>query len=398
MYFAGTRQSRDAQARHYVSRNARPTPAIIEAMKAAVWTVRLPWSILLAAVPLTLLGWIALARCDELFGGNVPYLRQQIVWSILGFSAMLGVSTFNYRVLCRLSYWLFGLSLLLLLAVYRFPAINGAHRWIRIGPVGLQPSEFAKVAFVLALARYLMYRENYRRLGGLLLPLVISMVPLLLVLKEPDLGMALLFLPVFFLMLFVAGARARDLAALVLAGLLLAPLLWTQMSAEQKSRVYGRFSINRAGRPARDAQAAMQLHQAKRMAALGGLWGSLLDGQAIEDAGAYHLPEARTDFIFCVIKERLGLPGVAAVLALYGLLAWRGLAIAAATREPFGRLVAVGVTAMVLLQASDQHGHERRAAAGDRAAAAASELWRLGVFGPCRRLGAAFERRPAARL
>ena len=87
------------------------------------------------------------------------------------------------------------------------------------------------------------------------------------------------------------------------------------------------------------------------MFALGGPWGSLLGGQPTEDMAVYRLPEAQTDFIFCVVKERLGLPGLALVVGLYGVLAWRGLAIAAATREPFGRLVAVGVTATISLQA-----------------------------------------------
>ncbi len=90
------------------------------------------------------------------------------------------------------------MAIVLLAAVYFFPPINRAHRWIRLGPIGLQPSELAKVAFVLALARYLMYRENYRRLRGLLAPLALTLVPVLLILKEPDLGTALVFLPVLF--------------------------------------------------------------------------------------------------------------------------------------------------------------------------------------------------------
>jgi cell division protein FtsW (lipid II flippase) len=305
--------------------------------------------VLAAAAPLVLLGWMAIARCDELTDANGHFLRQQIVWSALGLIAMLGVSLPSYRLLCRWSYLIFFLSLGLLVAVYFFPRINDAHRWIRIGPIGLQPSEFAKVAYVLALSRYLMYRENYRRLLGLLLPLAISTAPLLLILKEPDLGMALLFLPVLFIMLFAAGARRGDLAILLIAGLALTPLLWTQMSRDQKLRVTAVFDQPPADeRPAREGY---QLHQAKRMLAMGGVWGSLLAGPATDETAAYHLPEARTDFIFCVIKERLGLPGLLLTVTLYGLLAWRGLVIAANTREPFGRLVAVGVVAMLSTQA-----------------------------------------------
>ena len=87
------------------------------------------------------------------------------------------------------------------------------------------------------------------------------------------------------------------------------------------------------------------------MLALGGCWGSLWTGQPVADRSAYRLAEAATDFIFCVVKERLGLPGVALTLALYAILAWRGLTIAAAVGEPFGRMVAVGLTAMIVMQA-----------------------------------------------
>ena len=99
---------------------------------------------------------------------------------------------------------------MLLVAVYWFPPVNGAQRWIRFGPVGLQPSEFAKLAFVLGLARYLMYRDSYRRWRDCWCRLALVMVPLLLMLKEPDLGTALVFLPVLFVMLFAAG-RGGDI-------------------------------------------------------------------------------------------------------------------------------------------------------------------------------------------
>ena len=150
--------------------------------------------------------------------------------------------------------------MLLLVVVYFFPAINNAHRWIRLGPISLQPSEFAKVAFVAALARYLMYRENYRRLRGLMVPLAITTLPVLLILREPDLGTAAVFLPVLFVMLFAAGARRRDLAMLLIAGLMLMPLLWTQMSFEQKSRITSLF--DQPAPTQRPSDDAYHLHQA----------------------------------------------------------------------------------------------------------------------------------------
>lgn len=317
-------------------------------MTFSQWARRMPWSLVAVAALLVAAGWLGIARAEELAGTGGRLARQQIIWSILAAAAMLAVTLPNYRVVCRWSYVLFLGALALLVLVYFFPAINGARRWIRVGPVGFQPSEVAKVAFVLALARYLMYRENYRRFWGMAAPLGIALVPVILILREPDLGTALVFLPVFFAMLFAAGARRADLAKLALLGLVTLPLLWTQMSLEQKSRVTALFQQAPPGEAATGD--AYHLRQAKQMFALGGTWGSLVTGPVVDDPAAYHLPEARSDFVFCVLTERLGLWGAGVVLGLFALLVGRGLAIARATRDPFGRLVAVGLCTLVAVQ------------------------------------------------
>ena len=95
---------------------------------------------------------------------------------------------------------------------------------------------------------------------------------------------------------------------------------------------------------------AYQLYQARKMMALGGTWGSFFSGQATEDLAVYHLPEDHTDFIYCVLGERFGLPGLALVLVLYGVLVWRTAVVALETREPFGRLLAAGVAALLAVQ------------------------------------------------
>ncbi len=316
-------------------------------MRLNQWARRLPWSVLILANLLLALGWVGIARCEDLTGGG-PYLRLQIVWSTLALVAMLVVTLPSYRVLCRFSYGIFALALALLVLVYLFPPVNGARRWIRVGPLGLQPSEFAKIAYVMALARYLMYRDNYRRMRGLWLPLALTFLPLGLILREPDLGTSLVFLPVLFVMLFAAGARRWHLGILVLAGVLSLPVVWAGMSLDQQSRVTALFEQSGPGEPITPRN--YQLRQAKQVMALGGWWGSLVAGPAVEDSAAYRLPEARSDFIFCILAERLGLAGIALLLFLYGLLIWRGLAVAVATREPFGRLVAVGLTFLVAVQ------------------------------------------------
>jgi cell division protein FtsW (lipid II flippase) len=169
-----------------------------------------------------------------------------------------------------------------------------------------------------------------------------------LILREPDLGTALVFIPVLLLMLFAAGARRRDLALVLFAGLLVLPVLWSQMSREQRSRVTAMVEQTAPGqRPTADG---FHLHQAKKMLALGGVWGSFWSSEPIDDRSIYRVPEPATDSIVVVLGERYGLVGVGLLLLLYVALIWRGLVVAEATREPFGRLVAAGIVSLFAVE------------------------------------------------
>jgi cell division protein FtsW (lipid II flippase) len=308
----------------------------------------MPWEVVLVCAALVALSIAGIERSEALSGGSGRHLYRQLLWACVCSAAMLAASVPNYRHLIHLSYPAFFASLALLAAVFWFPPINGAQRWIRMGPIGLQPSEFAKLAFVLGLARYLMYRDSYRQLLGLCVPLVLVMVPLLLVLKEPDLGTALVFLPVLFAMLFAAGARKRHLALLVAIAVAVLPLLWSQMSREQKSRITALGEQTHASeRPTDDGY---HLHQAKMQLSLGGWTGTYFGGTPDGNDPYCFVPEPHTDSISAILGERYGLWGWALLLSLFFLLAWRTLAIAQHTREPFGRLVAIGVTTLIATQ------------------------------------------------
>jgi cell division protein FtsW (lipid II flippase) len=299
------------------------------------------------AFGLMAIGLAAIARGDELTDGPDLWSRQ-LVWVAAAGAAMFGATIAHYRLLRGGAYPLFAVCLLLLLAVYFTPAKNGAHRWIPLGLADFQPAELTKLAFILALASYLVHRSSYRRLTGLLVPFVIALVPVALILREPDLGTSMVFLPVLFAMLFAAGARPRHLAVIACGGVLVLPLMWAGMSAEQRSRVVTLFVQRDIGRaPTGDGY---HLHQSKQVLALGRVWGSEMGGPAIDDPLAYHLPAARTDFVFCLVGERFGLVGACGTLALYVLLFASGLRVAAKTREPFGRLLAVGIVALVATQ------------------------------------------------
>ncbi len=309
---------------------------------------RVPWSVVVAAMALVMLGLAGISRGDQLAGSGA-YFTRQLVWVGLAIPTLIAAAWVPYRSLRPVSYLLFGVTIVLLLLVFLMPARGGARRWIPLGLFDMQPSELAKLTFILALSHYLMYRRNFRRFLGLFTPFLLTLVPLVLVLKEPDLGTALLFLPMLLAMLLAAGARLRHLMLIGMMGVAVTPVLWLGMNAEQKSRVVSLLTqVENGPVPRGDGY---HLYQSKRMLSLGGTWGSELSGMPVDDPAAYHLPAARTDFVFCLIGERFGLFGSLLTLAIYSVLVVKGLAIAHSTREPFGRLLATGIVTLLATQA-----------------------------------------------
>ena len=309
---------------------------------------RVPWSVVTAASLLAALGLAGISRGDQLVGSGLHFHRQ-LIWMALAVPALIMAAWVPYRSLRPASYLLFGVTTVLLLLVFLMPAHQGARRWIPMGFFDMQPSELAKLTYILALSHYLMFRRNFRHFLGLFTPFLLTLVPLVLVLKEPDLGTALLFLPMLFAMLLAAGARVRHLVLIGMMGVAVTPVLWLGMNVEQKSRVVSLLTqVENGPAPRGDGY---HLFQSKRMLSLGGTWGSDLAGMPVDDPAAYHLPAARTDFVFCLIGERFGLIGSLLTLATYAVLIIKGLSIAASTREPFGRLLATGIVTLLATQA-----------------------------------------------
>lgn len=308
---------------------------------------RFVWLVPLMAAALLGVGLLAMSRGDELAASGA-FARRQAVWGLLSVVALFATTLVSYRRLRRWSYPLYAVSLVLLVAVYLFPAKYHSHRWIPLGIADFQPSELAKLAYILTLSFYLRHRRNYRNLSGLLLPFTITAVPVVLILREPDLGTSLLFFPVLYAMLFAAGARLRHLVAIGLLGVAMLPVLWKVMSAEQRSRITAVFTQADGGlAPTGDGY---HLHQSKQMLALGGLWGSEITGMPVSDAAAYRLYASRTDFIYCLVGERYGTWGGAGALLLYAGLLGSCLVVAGSTQEPFGRLLCVGIAALLAAQ------------------------------------------------
>lgn len=306
-----------------------------------------PWTLLIAAAVLLLFGWAAIHRFETLHRESHFFFRRQLVWSVLAALAALLVGFGPWRRVHAWAYPLYIVSLLLLLLVFFFPPVNGAHRWIRIGPAGFQPSELAKLAVVLVVARLLAGIASVRW-RDILAPAALTSAAMILVAAEPDLGTALVLAPVFLTMLFVRGAKKRQIAALVLIGAAAAPLLWMHMSGEQRSRVTALFEETVPGKAPSDD--AYQLYQGRRTFAFGGVFGSLLGEDAVNDLDAFPLPEGQGDFILCSVAERFGLLGVAIVFAAYSLYVYSGLRIVTTTEDTFAALAAIGLVAIIAVQ------------------------------------------------
>jgi cell division protein FtsW len=302
-----------------------------------------PW-LFFAAIALSAIGLAVVYSAGAWLGHTVHqqweyFLVRQAAFLAVGIVAMLGLSRLDYRLLRRFAPQLMlGAIALLFLVLLTGDEINGARRWIRVGPVGLQPSEVAKVALAIFLAAMLARQgERIRAFRTGFLPVMtISGFTMVLVLLEKDLGTTILMGALTLIMLFIAGTR---LSYVVAAVMLAAPIVWQQILGVDYRR--GRLEEFLAGD-------GYQVHQALIGIGSGGPWGLGL-GQGRQKLG--FLPENHTDFILATVGEELGFVGIVLVIGLMTLLVWRGLAVARRARDRFGTYLAAGLSALFGLQA-----------------------------------------------
>ncbi|MFO0840007.1 MAG: FtsW/RodA/SpoVE family cell cycle protein [Phycisphaerae bacterium] len=296
-----------------------------------------------------------LEQLQTLIGSNT--LRQGL-FLVTGLGLMLLVLAPSYQKLGRSAYWAYWIviGLLLLLVIDRYidlpliPVKRFTRRWVELGPFSIQPSEFVKVALILALARYLRFRDSYRRWIGLLPPFALTLLPMVLILLQPDLGTLLMLLPVLFSMLFVAGARMRHIGTIIIAGAAILPAFYFYgMQDYQKVRVQVVLKQETADEKWHRQGPGFQLRQSKVALGTGGLWGEGYGRGAFIEHGL--LPEEHNDFIFAIIGHQWGFVGALLIVLAYGLIVVYGMEIATSTNDPFGRLLAVGVVVMIVTQA-----------------------------------------------
>ena len=278
-------------------------------------------------------------------GSFQPWASRQLVRFGVGFISMIAVSLIDVRIWLRFAYVLYGLSLILLALVEFMGFVGmGAQRWLDLGYFNLQPSELMKIAMVLALARYFhsLTMEAVARPTRLVIPLMMVFAPAALVLRQPDLGTALMLIMAGGALFFVAGVRLWKFGLVLVSGLIAAPVGWQLLHDYQKRRIL--TFLNPEVDP---LGAGYHIIQSKIALGSGGLLGKgFMQGT---QGHLNFLPEMQTDFIFTMLAEEFGLVGGLGLLALYSLLLMFGAIIAMRANSQFGRLVALGVTVTFFL-------------------------------------------------
>ena len=351
-------------------------------MKLSTYELTQPgWAIAAAVLVLLTIGVASIYVTDTHYMAAHDGPRnaaKQCVFALTGIVLAVGVLSVGYQTIARHAYLIFLLNVaalvpLLLADILNMDfgglmkPINGAYRWFRLPGFQLQPSEFIKVAYLLALAWYLRYRKNYRSFAGLLLPLVISAVPLVLILLEPDLGTVLLLMPVLFGMLLIAGAKVRHILILAMVAMAAAPFAWWRIKDYQRLRVSAvlmqsdhlrrsiiehpdRYKFLATKRQAVEwaASSGYQLVHSKNAIGSGGLFGHGW-GKGIYVKQSL-LPDRHNDFVMALVGHQWGLAGCLLVLAAYTTIVLAGVRIASGTADPFARLLAVGVVILIASQ------------------------------------------------
>jgi cell division protein FtsW len=279
-------------------------------------------------------------------GNQYQYVIKQTIWTAIGFGAMLLMMQFDYQRLRdkRIVYGLLGLTVVLLIAVFAFSPTNGAHRWLKLKAFSVQPSELSKLALVIFLAYFLEKRAGEE--GSLLRTFVpcvaVTGVLAALILKEPDLGTALMLTLVCAVMCFMAGARLLHLGMAAAPGLLVGA--WMLLFVPWRFQRLVTFT-----NPWADPQdKGFQVVQSLIAVGSGGTSGL---GFAQGKQKMFFLPFAHSDFIFAVIGEELGLFGAMAVVTVFGVLLWRGTRAALRAPDRFGMLLGLGLVTGIVVQA-----------------------------------------------
>jgi rod shape determining protein RodA len=302
---------------------------------AKVWQVS--WIYVLLLCALAGVGYAALYSAAG--GAPEPYASRHVLRFATGLVLMIGIALVDIRFIARLSWPSYLLALVLLVAVMRFGHMGkGAQRWLELGGLQLQPSELMKITLVLALASW-FHRASWERIGNplfLIPPVIAVLLPVGLIVKEPNLGTAVITAILGGTMVFAAGVRWWKFVLLALPVPFAGQLTYSHLHDYQRARID--TFLNPESDP---LGAGYNIIQSKIALGSGGMWGrGFLQGT---QGHLDFLPEKQTDFIFTTIGEEFGFAGGVALMALLGLIVLGGMLIALRCRNQYGRLVAFGI-------------------------------------------------------
>ncbi len=307
------------------------------------------WALLAIVLSICAIGIINIYSAGHSYGGageQSPFYIKQLLWILLGLIAMIVAFLVDYRFLARGAYAIFGITIALLVLVHLFGyTMHGSQRWISIGGLVIQPSELMKIAIILVLARYFEDHKsaNPYKLRQLIIPALIVLLPFVLILKQPDLGTALIVLLISASVIFFIGVNWKSFLIACSGVLLSVPIVWHFLKDYQKERLIIFFN------PERDPLGA-GYHIIQSMIAIGsgGLLGKgFLSGSQTQ---LKFLPEQQTDFVFSVFAEEWGFIGGFILLILFMSLILWAFKIALHARDLLGTIIAFGIASLLSWQ------------------------------------------------
>ncbi len=306
------------------------------------------WTLLVLVLGICSIGIVNIYSAAYSLGDmQIPHYLKQVQWVLLGLFFMFVVFLIDYRIINEVAYVIYGLSVALLLVVFLYGyTTHGSQRWISLGGFSFQPSELMKLTVVLALARYFddhKSNEPYK-LKELFFPFLIVLLPFLLILKQPDLGTALVIMIIFVSMVFFIGVNWKSVAIVSTGCLMLMPLGWHFLKDYQKDRLV--MFLNPDNDP---LGAGYHIIQSMIAIGSGGIFGKgFLKGSQTQ---LKFLPEQQTDFVFSVFAEEWGFFGAFILIILFMALIFWCLKIALHSRDLLGTLIAFGITAFISWEA-----------------------------------------------
>ncbi len=278
------------------------------------------------------------------YNDSMHYLKRQVIWSVLGVASMMFMMALDYHKLKKYTFIALIITVPLLLLVFAFEGVNGAQRWIQLGPFSFQPSELAKYVVVLYLAMFLEKRgDGVKNLKTGVIPcFFVAGIFAALVLAEKNLSIASVIMIVTFIMVFAAGARNAHMFGIV------APVLGVAALGFALGEDYRRARMLNFINPWKDpAGNGYQLIQSFYALGAGGITGLGL-GQSRQKM--LYMPEPHNDFIFSIIGEELGLIGCLIIISLFVIFVWRGIRVAMKAKDTYGSLLAIGITSVIAVQ------------------------------------------------